>query len=420
MDLSRNDLLLIDALQICFDAERIDNIRELSELDWNGVVENAIDHGVSPFIWHHIKPFAQALGIPRSVNNKFSNLYLRSVGKGEVIRNQLHSLLQLFEQNGFPVIVVKGAYLADKVYQDFSIRPMTDIDILIKPEDAHSVENTLLASGYGALKSTSEPISSNHYIYKPICNGVRVEVHIDLRSRDNDRSFDINDIWRRSVVATIVGCKARALGLEDLILYQCYHHSKHLFKHFGLRSLCDLALIIKHNAGNINWELLAERSKEWHAENSVYLSMELLNKYFHITASPSFMKSLNPGELRMFTADSFSRDIFNSKNNSIIDESTGEAPRVVDLLNSINNNTLLNRLRLALFPPNKAIIKRYRNEMPSRSILYLYVVNIKRLIVRYFRITFKLLLRNTELVKKIKSETIYQKIQTQKTEWLKI
>ena len=54
-------------------------------------------------------------------------------------------MLRAFES---PVIVLKGAALLSSVYEDFGLRMLGDVDILVKPEDVPKIDKILSQLGY--------------------------------------------------------------------------------------------------------------------------------------------------------------------------------------------------------------------------------------------------------------------------------
>jgi len=405
MNLAPDDLLLVKALRYCLGTLEIDEINGWNDSEWQGLFTNAVQHGVSSFIWHHFNPVATNLEMPMQVVGEFESSYIRCAGRGFIIRNQLEGLLQVIESIEKPVIVLKGSYLADKVYGDFSLRPMSDIDILVKPADVYEIERALLVSGYKAIKPTSDPIWCNHYVYKPISNGVRVEVHLDLRAVKNDHKFYSNELWERSEDSIIVGRNARILGLEDVITYHCHHQAKHFLKHFGLRSLCDLALLLKIHSNKIDWNLLTTRAVEWCALKEVELCMKLIAFHYHVPLSPSFRLNQVSSGLQIPALKSFNFEIFGSKKSKDSTRSTNEAPTAISLFDSFKNGSIVKLFFRAAFPPKRQIRRRFSSEVAPRPIIYLYAANIKRLVIRYARLLWKIARGNAELKAEINSLT---------------
>jgi len=59
--------------------------------------------------------------------------------------------LRALNQADVPVMVLKGAALAQTVYPRLSQRPMGDADLLVRPEDRDRARGALEAAGYRFL-----------------------------------------------------------------------------------------------------------------------------------------------------------------------------------------------------------------------------------------------------------------------------
>ena len=57
-------------------------------------------------------------------------------------------LLELFQQAGLPLILLKGISLLERVYPAAEQRPMQDIDVLVRRTDFERVAALLQAQGY--------------------------------------------------------------------------------------------------------------------------------------------------------------------------------------------------------------------------------------------------------------------------------
>ena len=68
-----------------------------------------------------------------------------------LLYNELQTVLKTFNAAGIDVIVLKGAFLAELVYENIGRRAMGDIDLLVKKEDLEKVKQELIQLGYQAL-----------------------------------------------------------------------------------------------------------------------------------------------------------------------------------------------------------------------------------------------------------------------------
>ncbi len=63
-------------------------------------------------------------------------------------RKELERVDELFTAQGIPYAVMKGAHVRECVYPDPSLRPSSDIDILVSPADRQRAARILLDDGF--------------------------------------------------------------------------------------------------------------------------------------------------------------------------------------------------------------------------------------------------------------------------------
>jgi Uncharacterised nucleotidyltransferase len=69
-------------------------------------------------------------------------------GRNLIFFNELCKVLHLFLSQNIPIIVLKGAALANSVYDSIGKQPMSDIDRLVHPEDREIILAVLEKAGY--------------------------------------------------------------------------------------------------------------------------------------------------------------------------------------------------------------------------------------------------------------------------------
>lgn len=367
-ELHKEDQLLIQALQLCFNTNNIRSLAELSYAEWEALADNAVHNGVSQFLWHGIKPFESLLNIPANTREKFVKSFRAGVGNGMIIQNQLRHLLTLLQDNNILSIVLKGSYLAADIYKDYAIRPMNDIDILIDVNDACRLEDILINNYYKSIVSAKSKMFSHHYAYMPEHIGKRLEVHICLSSLDSIGITGFPTLIERAVGLEILGIRTHTLAFEDLILFQCYHLCKHKFYHFGLRSVCDIAAILLNKSKEIDWRVTAERAIEWSVKEDVILSMELVRNLLRITPPDEYYQSfcLTPDK----HPDIVSASILLFSRKQLRNEMSEDLKSLSNLNFNIKHLTRISLILKTIIPP-PYLLKDPKNKRNNYIMLYL-------------------------------------------------
>ena len=137
--------------RLTFEEEKVNQIRRIvqsASLNWGLVFYYAILHKASTLIYHNIQILELQTAFP-----KYLREILEAANKALEHQNKLYIAETeriVKECNNHNVIVapVKGAYLIPKLYQDYRIRFMGDIDLLVKRQDVRTIKDIMEKVGY--------------------------------------------------------------------------------------------------------------------------------------------------------------------------------------------------------------------------------------------------------------------------------
>jgi len=301
MNLSNEDRMLLYCSQTEISETTRSRIKTLlsSPLNWDNLLESANWHGVTPLLYHSLKQMGEGNYIPPDLLNKLKNTYYENLAKNMYLYSQLEKILEAFNQHGIKVIVLKGAALAEAVYGDIALRPMNDIDLMVKKEDLPTAEKIISDLGYTFDgKEPPEWYRENHFHvgYLSPDKSILVELHWHIARKSHPSRIAIIDsafiqgFWERAETLEIAGNKALVLCPEDLLLHLSLHFLKHRFMSNSFRGtftnrnaliqLCDISHILKHYSDEINWDRLKQESDKHGIRNLVhsiiYIAEELL------------------------------------------------------------------------------------------------------------------------------------------------
>ena len=164
------------------------------------------------------------------------------------------------------VILLKGAALAETVYDNIALRPMGDIDLLVRPGDVSAVMRRLADAGYHTplyLEPRRRmPVEYDNEIavFKPGDARYRFDVHWGLLAALYYQDKMPPDwFWLTSQPLDEIGVPARSLGPEAQVLHLTAHW---MLSHHGrgLRWGYDVGLVIWTYRRQIDWNLLCERA----------------------------------------------------------------------------------------------------------------------------------------------------------------
>ena len=141
----------IDALIRCLRAAPADGPLRLEAVDasdWKEIAQRARGLSVAHLLYHRLQTLEVTPPVPPPVWQRLQRFYLESAGFGMRLRHHLSGVLAALGAAGVTPIVLKGAYLAEGVYRNPALRPMNDVDLLVRQADLSAAQRSLLDLGY--------------------------------------------------------------------------------------------------------------------------------------------------------------------------------------------------------------------------------------------------------------------------------
>ena len=289
MTLLSEHKILLDFINNRFE---FSDLSGLSPEKWNTLVSEASRHRIAPLMYHKIRLAEAESIIPKDVLLKLRKKYLANAYRNTVLFHQLSELVVLLNKKNIPVILLKGAHLAEFVYKDIALRPMSDLDILVKEENLSETVQIAFSAGYQFFydKQKTKEKNNDSYSYdilryykhfQPLIHSETkclLEIHCFITEVGSPFQVPVSDLWQSSQPAILNGNTVSLLSPEDLIIHLCLHAAyDHLFD-FGLGALYDISQIIDNYGENINWDEVERRSNRWGANRCLLLALYFTKK----------------------------------------------------------------------------------------------------------------------------------------------
>jgi putative nucleotidyltransferase-like protein len=266
-------------------------------LDWDRALAIAEAEGVAPALGFVFRAEAPA-GMPAGVRERLHWHLTQSTARHLIFTRELGWLLEAFEGEQIPVILLKGPALAETLYPDAALRPCTDLDLLIRRESLVAADRLLQRLGYRRLADDHSWSFDVTYDRAALYEGpsrIHVDLHWGLLS-DPRYSWDEREgltVCDRAVPIRVAGQDALGLCPEDLLLYLAVH----LAVHHGLAGLLwywDLALILERWGGTLDWDALIVRASRWRVRAAFYFALLELEMLFGASAPAAAMAAIEP------------------------------------------------------------------------------------------------------------------------------
>lgn len=260
------------------------HLEQLTHDDWARFVAFARKHGIAPILYLALKDFLEG-GPQQEHIHELRNTYRIDAQNNLRLYHELGKALKALFEAEIPVIVLKGACLAEAVYGNLALRSMSDVDLLVKKCDLKRTAEVLGHCGYTASYDfqVEKEIAVNLHHHLPPLEGPgkpQLEIHWTLfdytyfKARNEDEA-EVVRIWQRARPLTLEDTPCLMLSPEDLFLHLCIHLSRQHVFDMRMRHLLDLRKVCERYGDALDWELMYQRARDWKVDRALSLTISL-------------------------------------------------------------------------------------------------------------------------------------------------
>ncbi|MBK8045642.1 MAG: nucleotidyltransferase family protein [Anaerolineales bacterium] len=234
--------------------------------DWQGMLGQAEHARVAPLLY----TVARTCGVcPPPVERALHDVYAFTAVQNRLRLRELTTILATLEVADIPAIVLKGAALAGVVYGDIALRPMSDLDVLVRREHVNLSLDRFTCLGWtvGSIEprtGTTLDYENELLLVGPPPARNLLEIHWDLLdSPHHQRTIDNNWLWQTAQPAHLGGVIALILGPEAQLLHLCAHLAFHhgrgdqpvlLWQH-------DVAQVLHVYRDRLDWDVILTKAQ---------------------------------------------------------------------------------------------------------------------------------------------------------------
>ncbi len=434
-NLSENEaLLLLDSIQKGIDKSTEDEILllfskgnlkneeriRISSLlerdnDWKYISRASLRHGIEPLIYSTVKNTLDC-NIPPDIFDAFKKSYERNASRNRYIGERLREILLMLKEKGVDVILLKGSALLNTVYPDSAIRPMRDVDLLVKKDDLPIVETIFLLEYEDKSRVFPSRLHSEYTEEKDaefVRNFGGGETHARVYANgekfceDGEKDFVIDfhwdyiipfgpspaqiaEMWQRKREIEVDGAELSVFSPEDMLLHLCLHLNNHIGKrHQKLIWWYDISRTIKEFKSEIDWKIFLYNLRQSGNKKHIPFILATLNRLFECNIPEVALNeySFDENKIRISEIVNFDSAFVKSEEEMPANEREINELDYLQMVKYIKGTG--NKIKYVLndiFPSKEYMQKRYRSD--SASLLYLF----------YFRRLGKTSLRAVKLV----------------------
>lgn len=206
--------------------------------------------------------------MPADIQAALEQAFYRSVAANTRCLHQLARVRAGLSGTGAPLLLLKGAALAQALYGELPLRLIGDIDLAVPAPYVPACRQALLDLGYLPDQVEERPGSllthSNQERFEPP-SPYRAPVELHWHILDVPyylRHIPMDWFWEHSEACSIAGQSFQVLNPEANLIYLPAHLAlMHRFR--GLHSLLDLALLIVQNRDQFDWDRTAATAQSF-------------------------------------------------------------------------------------------------------------------------------------------------------------
>lgn len=244
---------------------------------WEAVERAALRHGLAPLLYQRLRARVGPAAPPPAVMARLQDVHLHSTLRSVAVRAALGEALDALRRADVGVMVLKGAALADEVYGDASLRPMRDVDLLVRRADLGRTRGIMESLGYA---SPPEPDAREHHhlpaFVKP--GAIPIEVHWSL-VRPGLAVEASDDAWASARSTRVAGVEALTLVPDALLHHLCVHVAHGHRFWVPLLHLHDLAAVARRHP-DLDWDRLEATARAYGSARFVYAALVLACRSF--------------------------------------------------------------------------------------------------------------------------------------------
>jgi len=332
----------------------LDTIKKLSVKDWNKLQQFLINNKLVPLFYskliqlnQHSKKGSRTLS-PKYITQDLQKKYLYYSSEFIRYRHTLKTILKEFSTHNIDTIVLKGAFITEKYYDNPVLRPMDDIDILVKDEDIKKASEIILKEGYSSNKT--HDLNHYHKFYKhlPIftANGKpSIELHLKLHAPMSfmKTGISIEDVWSLAIPSSLCGEKCLCMLSEELILHLCSHALENSFRQ-ELIHLYDIVLIIE--SSKVCWKSLFKKAEKYKLTKTVFSTLYCIDKYFNLAIPELIFSKYKPNDFDLTLELNLETNLFSDNSLSETNLNTHKKHRVItEILSQAETKTGLEKIK---------------------------------------------------------------------------
>ena len=263
-------------------------------IDWERLWAQGHLHEVLPLLTATLRRLAGQAPIPEPWLAQAQRRYYATLVRNTALAQELLRVLAALGQAGVAALPVKGVVLAETVYGNLALRPLGDLDVLVRADDLPTARATLNALGFAqaaepGYENVYHPYHDAPYYRQTESGAICLELHWGLWA-SHFFQLETAALWRRAVPARLHGADVSILSPEDSLLHLAIHRSRSALR---LRFVCDVAELLRRHQAALDWEYLLAQAQAAGARTTMFYTLALAEELLDAPLPASVLTRLH-------------------------------------------------------------------------------------------------------------------------------
>lgn len=268
-------------------------------VDWGLLLHRAWAEGVASLLHARLRELGASRSVvPGSVLERLAASYGTTWARNTLLTERWAEVMELLAQKSVESVTHKGMALIHTVYPDIALRPMADIDMLVRPADVEAVTRVLQSAGYRMPGDAAEEAFRGYRHF--VRDSTVIDLHWELANYTRFESVvrvDHEGIWRRARRLDVGHARGLTLSPEDLLLHLVLHLS--FGSEFGrLIWFVDIDATLRRFAGALEWERALEEAERWRIQAVLAYVLRVVRASFETPLPPGLAARLGRRRVR--------------------------------------------------------------------------------------------------------------------------
>jgi hypothetical protein len=223
--------------------------------EWSALLEAAEHHALTPLLHRALVSTGAADTLPPPARDALAERAAGVAARNLLFADELNEILTLAAQRSLCVAPLRGLALGERLHGDASLRPMGDLDLLVRKHELDAMTVLLRERGYEEIDRRpgfARAFSYTLEFAKHRHGWMIVEPHWTIAYPPFGERVAMDRVWRRCQRGAVAGVETWRLASADLLLHLCLH-ATHKGAHAPLLWLYEIDRLVRRESAALDW-----------------------------------------------------------------------------------------------------------------------------------------------------------------------